>query len=152
MPLRVVGDEWHVQGGDADPVGMPVVGRDGRVAGHVRDLWVDRGTKLLRYLEIELADGRRRLMPIFFANVSPKFRRVKTRAIYAEQFAAGPELKDPDRISAREEDQISAYFAGGKMFADGVRNGAYGGTRPGDERRGGDVLGLRRLLGRRRTA
>lgn len=152
VPLRTVAGEWHVQGGDSDPVGMPVVGRDSRVAGHVSDLWVDRGTKLLRYLEIELVGGGHRLMPIFFANVSPKFRRVKTRAIYAEQFAAVPDLAHPDRITAREEDRISAYFAGGKMFADGVRRGTYGGTRPEDERRGGDVLGLRRLLGRRRSA
>ncbi|MCJ2024412.1 photosynthetic reaction center subunit H [Methylobacterium sp. J-067] len=127
VPLRKVGDAWHVQGGDSDPVGMPVVGRDDKVAGHVRDLWVDRGAKLLRYLEVELNDGRRRLMPVFFANVSPKFRRVKTRSIFAEQFAAIPELKDPDRITAREEDRISAYFAGGKMFAEGVRRGAFGG-------------------------
>ena len=152
VPLREVAHEWHVQGGDADPVGMPVVGRDDEVAGHVRDLWVDRGTKLLRYLEIELTDGQRRLMPIFFANVSPKFRRVKTRSIYAEQFAAVPMLRDPDRVTAREEDRICAYFAGGKMFADGVRRGAFGQSEPGDERRGGDVLGLRKLLGRRHTA
>ncbi|MFC6746232.1 photosynthetic reaction center subunit H [Methylobacterium persicinum] len=118
-------------GGDSDPVGMPVVGRDDKVAGHVRDLWVDRGAKLLRYLEVELNDGRRRLMPVFFANVSPKFRRVKTRSIFAEQFAAIPELKDPDRITAREEDRISAYFAGGKMFAEGVRRGAFGGPSRG---------------------
>lgn len=152
VPLREVGDEWHVQGGDSDPIGLPVVGRDDEVAGHVRDLWVDRGTKLLRYLEIELNDGRRRLMPIFFANVSPKFRRVKTRSIYAEQFAAVPELKHPDRITAREEDRICAYFAGGKMFADGVRRGIYGRMKPSDERRSGDVLGLRRVLKRGHTA
>ncbi|KST57267.1 hypothetical protein AO398_25505 [Methylobacterium sp. GXS13] len=149
VPLRDVGEEWHVQGGDSDPVGMPVVGRDDAVAGHVRDLWVDRGTKLLRYLEIELTGGGRRLMPIFYANVSPKFRRVKTRSIFGEQFAAAPELRHPDRITAREEDQICAYFAGGKMFADGVRRGRYGQSPMQNPRRGGDAHGLKRLFFRR---
>ena len=152
VPLREIEHAWHVQGGDADPRGLPVVARDGKVAGHVRDLWVDRGVKVLRYLEIELNDGGHRLMPIFFADVSPKFRRVRTRSIHAEQFPAIPELREPNRVTAREEDRICAYFAGGKMFADGVRRGDYGHAPPGAERRGGDVLGLRRLLGRRHSA
>ena len=151
VPLRAAGQEWHVQGGDADARGLPVVCRDGEVAGHVRDLWVDQGVKILRYLEVELTGGGRRLMPIFYADVSPKFRHVKTRSIYAAQFADVPTLRDPDRVTAREEDRICAYFASGKLFADGVRRGVYGGTGSDDRRRGG-VSGLRRLFGGRRTA
>lgn len=126
MPLREAGAEgWDVQGGDADPRGLPVLGRDGKVAGHVCDLWVDRSVKILRYLEIELNEGSTRLMPIFFASVSPKLRRVKTRSIYAAQFALVPGLKNPNRVTAREEDRICAYFAGGKLFATAVRDGAF---------------------------
>ena len=38
---------------DPDPRGMPVIGADGKVAGTVTELWVDRAEPQIRYLEVE---------------------------------------------------------------------------------------------------
>ena len=40
-----------------DPVGMKVTGADGKVAGTVSDLWVDRAESMARYLEIATSGG-----------------------------------------------------------------------------------------------
>ena len=34
-----------------------------------------------------------------------------------DQFLAAPALKNPDQITLLEEDKVSAYFAGGYMYA-----------------------------------
>lgn len=55
VPMRV-STEHFVASGDRDPRGMHVHAADGRIAGTVTDLWVDRSEGLVRYLEIAL-DG-----------------------------------------------------------------------------------------------
>ncbi len=46
---------------------MSVVGGDGKVAGTISDAWVDRSEYLLRYYEVTLADGGRKvLLPVPF--------------------------------------------------------------------------------------
>ena len=35
----------------------------------------------------------------------------------ADQFLAAPALKNPDEITLLEEERVSAYFAGGYMYA-----------------------------------
>jgi photosynthetic reaction center H subunit len=112
-------EDWRVIRGDADPRGMPVFSADGKEAGTVSDLWVDRSVKILRYLEVELAgaaDTRRVLLPIYYANVERRRGRVKVSALHAWQFADVPALRDPDQVTAREEDQINAYYAGGLFY------------------------------------
>ncbi|MCC5867426.1 MAG: photosynthetic reaction center subunit H [Gammaproteobacteria bacterium] len=52
VPLRVATD-FNVVGRDPDPRGMQVIAADGKVAGTVRDVWVDRSEVLIRYLEVE---------------------------------------------------------------------------------------------------
>jgi photosynthetic reaction center H subunit len=118
LPMRVL-EDWHVVKGDADPRGMPVFGADGKEAGSVSDLWIDRSVKILRYLEVELtaaADPRRVLLPIYYAQVEKRRRRVRVSALRAGQFADVPALRDADTVTAREEDQINAYYAGGIFY------------------------------------
>jgi photosynthetic reaction center H subunit len=42
-------------------------------------------------------------------------------ALRAEQFAAVPALKEPDRITLLEEERISAFYAGGRRYAEPAR-------------------------------
>jgi photosynthetic reaction center H subunit len=117
-PMRVL-PGWSVAEGDPDPRGMTVVGRDGVAAGVVRDLWIDRGVKILRYLEVELlssADPRPALLPIYHTDVSRRQGRVRVAAARAGQFALCPRLAHADRITAREEDQVNAFYAGARFF------------------------------------
>ena len=53
----------------ANPTGYAVFGTDKVQAGVVRDLWVDRAESILRYYEIDLATGKRVLLPVHFANI-----------------------------------------------------------------------------------
>lgn len=115
VPLRCATD-WSVTHGDLDPRGLPVVAADGGRVGLVVDLWVDRGVKILRYMEVEAPDGgRRMLLPIYFAAIGR--REIRVTALRAAQFAELPRLRRPDIITAREEDRINAYYAGGPLYA-----------------------------------
>lgn len=118
LPMRAL-EAWSVVEGDADPRGMAVVGADGVHVGTVRDIWVDRSVKILRYIEIDLAitpQPRRALLPLYHADVSGRRRRIKVTACRAAQFAGVPELRDPDVITAREEDMVNAYYAGARFW------------------------------------
>ncbi|WP_420391954.1 photosynthetic reaction center subunit H [Acuticoccus sp.] len=55
VPMRV-STEHFIAEEDPNPVGMPVFGADGRFAGTVTDIWVDRSEGLIRYLELELSN------------------------------------------------------------------------------------------------
>lgn len=119
VPLRA--DPHHyVAEEDPNPVGMWMVGADGKLAGMVKDLWIDRSEPSIKYLELEVtgpAGPRSVLFPMPLANVSKSKREVRTGAVLAHQFADAPATKDPDRITKLEEDMISGYFAGGYMYA-----------------------------------
>ncbi len=117
VPLRVA-EEFSIERRDPDPRGMTVVGADGAVAGTVVDAWVDRSEPILRYLEVEVrADGQRALIPMGFARILPRGREVRVPAILGSQFAGIPKLESPDRVTRLEEDRITAYFAGGTLYA-----------------------------------
>jgi photosynthetic reaction center H subunit len=126
QPLRAATD-WKVSRRDPDPRGMRVF--DGRsvAVGTVCDLWVDRGVKILRYLEVELDPvpfgGRHVLVPIYYTAINGKHRSVRVRALLATHFADIPATAHPDEITAREEDRISAYVASGLMFSRGMTGG-----------------------------
>jgi photosynthetic reaction center H subunit len=119
VPLRV--DRHHVVvPEDPDPVGMTVIGADRKVAGVVRDIWVDRSEPGVRYLEVEVAGAagsRNVLFPMGFALIDRRRRTVRTGAILAAQFADVPALANPDIVTKREEDRITAYFGGGYLYA-----------------------------------
>jgi photosynthetic reaction center H subunit len=118
---------WKVSKHDPDPRGMRVF--DGRsvAVGTVCDLWVDRGVKILRYIEVELDavpfGGRRVLVPIYYTAINAKHRSVRVRALLAHHFGDIPATAHPDVITAREEDRISAYFSNGLMFSRGMTGG-----------------------------
>jgi photosynthetic reaction center H subunit len=117
LPMRSLPD-WAVVS-DIDPQGMAVLAADGVEVGEVVDLWIDRSVKILRYLEVEvrLAEGSRRaLLPIYYTDIKSRKRLVKVAAIRGAQFAEVPVTGHPDTITAREEDQINAFYAGAKFF------------------------------------
>lgn len=118
-PLRVATDAF-IEPRDPDPRGMKVVGADGVVAGTVKDAWIDRSEPQVRYLEVEVAGaagGKSVLLPITLARVNGWRRQVKVKSVLASQFADVPTLKDPDQVTKLEEDRITAYYAGGTLFA-----------------------------------
>ncbi len=118
VPLRVATD-FHVDSRDPDPRGLPVVGGDGRPGGTVRDAWVDRSESLIRYLEVEVPGGARRLLPMTFCKVGR--RQVEVHAIFGSQFAAVPATRQPDQVTLLEEDKICGYYGGGTLYAEPAR-------------------------------
>lgn len=125
VPLRLAPD-FAIAARDPDPRGMVVVGADGNFAGVIRDLWVDRSEIVIRYLEVEVtvpAGAWRVLIPVNFTRISGGRRQVRVTAIRADQFAAVPQQRTPDVITLREEDRITAYYAGGYLYATAARLG-----------------------------
>jgi photosynthetic reaction center H subunit len=106
-----------VSANDTDPRGLPVVGADGVVAGKVCELWLDVAENLFRYLEVELADGSRRvLLPMGFARI--RRHEVKVGAILGRQFADVPGIRHPELVTMLEEERIQAYYGAGTLYAE----------------------------------
>jgi photosynthetic reaction center H subunit len=127
VPMRVATD-FSVAKRDPDPRGMEVVGADGKSAGVVRDLWVDRAEPQVRYLQVEVptATGSRHvLVPMTLARVDTWRRHVKVKSLLGAQFADAPGLSNPDQVTLAEEDRITAYFAGGTLYAEPSRLGPW---------------------------
>ena len=120
VPLRVA-TNYGVPADSANPIGFAVWGADRAQAGTVRDLWVDRAECMLRYYEVETADGKRVLLPVNFANVDAKRRRIGVNALLAGQFAAVPAIRNPDKVTLLEEDKITAYYGAGTLYATAAR-------------------------------
>lgn len=119
VPLRVATD-FFVVPRDPDPRGLEVLAADHKIAGVVRDIWVDRSEPQIRYLEVEVpapAGPRRVLLPIYYTRITGWRRRVKVKALLAHQFADVPGLRKPDQVTLLEEDRITAYYAGGHLYA-----------------------------------
>jgi photosynthetic reaction center H subunit len=119
VPLRLA-ESFSVADEDLDPRGLPVIGADGVSGGMVSDLWIDRAEPQVRYLEVTGA-GRSVLLPMTFAKLDSRRRRVVVSAINGSQFADVPGLLDANSVTRREEDRISAYYAGGTLYADPQR-------------------------------
>jgi photosynthetic reaction center H subunit len=119
VPLRLA-EATFLDTRDPDPRGMNVIGADNEIAGVVTDVWLDRAEALIRYIEVEVktsAGAKRVLLPMPFALVNHKRGRVSVDAILASQFADVPVTKSPDQVTKLEEDKISAYYGGGKLYA-----------------------------------
>jgi photosynthetic reaction center H subunit len=104
----------HVAKGDTDPRGLPVMGCDGNLAGHVTEIWMDRADALIRYLQVDTGQ-RVVLVPMTCANV--RRNKVQVDAITAAQFAGIPGIKAADRITKLEEEKVVAYFGAGYLYA-----------------------------------
>lgn len=121
VPLRVA--ESFSLGAGPDPRGFDLVAGDGKVAGKVKEVWIDRADLLVRYLEVEVAGAGVRLVPMPLVKLDGETKRAKISAIHAHQLTDVPTTKEPDRITTLEEEKVSAYFAGGKLYADAKRLG-----------------------------
>ncbi|KAA5804027.1 photosynthetic reaction center subunit H [Alkalicaulis satelles] len=117
VPMRALPD-FDVARPKIDPRGMTVIGADGESAGVISDIWVDRAEALVRYYEVELAKGGRKvLLPFAFTNIRGKARKALVSAIQASQFAGVPAHKSPDQVTRLEEEKISAYYGAGTLYA-----------------------------------
>ena len=116
VPLRAA-PAFFLASEDPDLVGFEVYGLDNVLAGRVVDAWIDRSEVVVRYLEIELADTQRVLIPMNFLTIKARARRINTRFITAAQFATVPRTKTVDTVTFLEEDMIMAYYAGGVLYA-----------------------------------
>ena len=97
-----------------DPRGLPVQAGDLEVVGRVSDIWVDMPEQLVRYIEIELNSGKKRLIPMTLARIWED--RVRVNFLASTSFETIPETKSPNEVTKLEEDKISAYVASGWMY------------------------------------
>ena len=129
---RIVGRGWTQPGGrphaepmalaqafgvsaGRDPRGLPVQANDTEVVGRISDMWVDAPEQLVRYLEIHLNSGQKRLVPMPMVKI--KSDRVKINSISSDLFDGVPTTKSATEVTMLEEEKISAYYAGGTMYA-----------------------------------
>lgn len=122
VPLRAA-KEFAPAEGETDPRGLAVIAGDGAKVGTISDLWVDKSEQLIRYLEVGLAEGDKKvLVPMTMAKlVKPVGKadgRVHVGSIYGAHFADVPKTARATQITLLEEDKIMAYFAGGTLYAD----------------------------------
>ncbi|MGY6536084.1 MAG: photosynthetic reaction center subunit H [Pararhodobacter sp.] len=113
QPMAVVGD-FAVAAG-RDPRGLPVIANDRRSPGTVTDMWVDVPEQLVRYLEVTLEDGSRRLIPMPMARI--KATQVVVQSLDADSFAGVPQTKAANVVTKLEEDMISGFYGGGTLYA-----------------------------------
>lgn len=122
VPLSAV-DSFYV-GAGRDPRGLPVMAGDGEVVGKIVDIWFDEPEQLARYYEYELhpefGEGRR-LVPVPLARTRKD--RVAIKTIFSQHFNAVPQTKAKTQITMLEEEKISAYYAGGILYASDKRFG-----------------------------
>lgn len=118
--LRIVpissDDHFWIARQDPDPRGWPVVAADGKTAGTISDIWIDRSDRIVRYFEVALDSGRSVLAPVGFTSVQNRRRRVAVDSIAAHQFADAPALATPGEVTRLEEEKLMAYFGGGYLY------------------------------------
>ncbi len=115
-------DDFHVSAG-RDPRGKAVVGGDGEVVGRVTDMWVDVPEQMVRYLTVDLnpeGTGKTRLIPMTMAKIGTD--RVTVRSLHAHNWDGVPATKNGDEVTLLEEDKITAYYAGGTLYASPERS------------------------------
>jgi photosynthetic reaction center H subunit len=122
VPLRA-SPSIFVEPSEPDPRGMPVIGADRVTGGVVSEIWVDRAEMLIRYLEVELADGsqNRVLLPMTMALIDRNRRRIHVEAILGSQFKDVPKIANPNQVTKLEEDKIVGYYGGGYLYATPAR-------------------------------
>jgi len=107
-------DEFHVTAG-RDARGLPVISHDGETVGTVTDMWVDVPEQLVRYIEFDMGQGQKRLVPIQLTRF--RKRGILIHSLYAKHFANVPAHRAPDQVTMLEEEKICAYYCGGKLYA-----------------------------------
>jgi photosynthetic reaction center H subunit len=97
-----------------DPRGLPVQAGDFAVVGRISDMWVDASEQLVRYLEVDMGNAGKRLIPMTMAKIGEK--SVSVRSLTSGRFAGIPQTKSDTTVTKLEEDKISGYVAGGWMY------------------------------------
>lgn len=120
IPLRAA-PGFGVESRDPDPRAMPVYGSDGVKGGVVKDLWLDLADVMFRYLEVETTGGHNVLVPINFATIDGRRKRVQVSSIRGAHFDGVPLRKAPDQVTLLEEERTVAYFGAGFLYADPAR-------------------------------
>ena len=118
VPLRSAAD-YYLAYEDTDPRGFAVIGNDGRIAGEITDVWIDRAEYIIRYFEVGLAPelgGGIVLLPTGFAKIKAKQGLIQCNFISAAYFAHVPVLKSPDTVTRLEEDKIMGFYGGGQLY------------------------------------
>jgi photosynthetic reaction center H subunit len=113
VPMAISG-HFAVAAG-RDPRGLPVQASDHEIVGRVSDMWVDAPEQLVRYLEVTLDSGGKRLIPMPMAKI--KSDRVKVNSLPSDLFATVPTTRSSTEITLLEEDRISAFYGGGTLYA-----------------------------------
>lgn len=98
-----------------DPRGLPVQAADLQMVGTVSDMWVDAPEQLVRYLEVALANGTKRLVPLPLARITDG--KVVVRSLGGDDFPGIPATRANDAVTMLEEDKISGYVAGGALYS-----------------------------------
>ena len=98
-----------------DPRGLPVQASDLEVVGRISDMWVDAPEQLVRYLEIDLNEGGKRLVPMPMAKIWAD--RVRINSISSDLFGGVPQTRSATEVTLLEEEKIGAYYAGGTLYA-----------------------------------
>lgn len=115
VPLSAA-EGFYLERKDADPRGYAVIACDGKKAGTVSDIWIDKADRMIRYLQVDLGN-RQLLMPMTVASVSRSGQTVTTTSITAAQFADAPSTDSMSVVTLYEEDRIQGYFGGGYLYA-----------------------------------
>lgn len=116
-PMATAEGYSHMAG--KDPRGLPVIAGDGEVVGTISDMWIDKGDLQVRYLEVDLGAAGKRLIPMPLAKVT--WKGVRVHAIHGAHFADVPSTKSASQVTKLEEDMISGYYGGGKLYASRAR-------------------------------
>jgi photosynthetic reaction center H subunit len=98
-----------------DPRGLPVQAGDLEVVGTISDMWVDAPEQLVRYLEITLNSGSKKLVPVPMVKIQAD--RVRINSLSSDLFEGVPATKSQTEVTLLEEEKISAYYAGGTLYA-----------------------------------
>jgi photosynthetic reaction center H subunit len=113
MPMSLAAG-FAVSGG-RDPRGLPVQAGDLEVVGTITDMWVDAPEQLVRYLEITLNSGAVKLVPMPMVKVQAD--RVRINSLSSDLFDGVPATRSTTSVTMLEEEKISAYYAGGTLYA-----------------------------------
>lgn len=116
--------DFTIERRDPDPRGMPIYGCDGRRAGTVSEVWIDRADRLIRYLAVDAGGTGPVLVPMMMVTIERRRALVKCDAITAAQFADAPRIAG-DTITLYEEERVLGYFGGGYLYATPDRQEPY---------------------------
>ncbi|WP_420333169.1 photosynthetic reaction center subunit H [Roseibium sp.] len=122
VPMRSA-EGFDIAEGETNPIGLKVIGCDGKAAGIVKDVWVDRAEYLIRYYEIEVEGGSAStLLPNNFVvikggNARGRAPHLYVHAITSGQFVDVPARAKDETVTLLEEDKIAAYFGAGLLYA-----------------------------------